>query len=464
MRDLVISMSVPHEMKNALAVESLFNTLKAENEPWLGAVFVSLPVFERLRGDHSTILYGETGSGKTALRLELKRQQGSRTFSALWMPEPIIENPATGTELAHQAMRQALRACLENVILEGQLPQRLNEPSNHVASALQWFLRNYLPFDPVFYIHSQTDQMGSEDARWYLTLLERSVPSIITEQTSLKDQIGLLLAVLRQAKYEQLWLAIDGLERWTPRQAGEQVTALMDAILSTLILFDVRGIAYKFFLPASLMGNLHGTIGVERHRAQELQLRWSVEDLHAVLTKRVEYGFSPKRASMSSVCEEGEFLNWLKEFGGNSPRAWLQFTALLIAEYQERGRRLNGVQTREFIREHPAPLRLHLERREVWLGKKCIPIGSVAEFRVLEYLFARPGKIGSLEELYYYAQAELNAVPDGADPKWVPPKTWRGAMDTLIWRLRQKIEPDPGEPLYLITHHGKGLELLHTAV
>lgn len=77
-------------MKNIPSVDSLFYTLKAENEPWLGDVFVSLPIFERLQEEHSTILYGESGSGKTAVRLELTKQAGQKTFTAFWQPEPIL--------------------------------------------------------------------------------------------------------------------------------------------------------------------------------------------------------------------------------------------------------------------------------------------------------------------------------------------------------------------------------------
>lgn len=443
------------------SIESLFNTLKAENEPWLGDVFLAQPAFKRLTENHSTILYGETGSGKTALCLELKRWQSEGIFTALWIPEPILADSARGTALAHQAMRQALRACVESLILEGRLSQRLGEPSIHIKSALQWLLQNYLPFDPVFYIQSMADHLTQDEAQWYLNLLKKTFPPIITKQTSLKDQILLLLTILRQAKYEQLWLLVDGVERWTPLQAGEQITALLDAILSTLVVFDVPGVAFKFFFPASLKRVLHETAGVERHRAEEIQLEWSTGNLQDMLEKRISYMLAPKKVSLDSLCEGGEFQNWLKEFGGNSPRDWIRFTASLIIEYQKRGKRLTTMQTREFIRQHPAPLRLHRERREVWLGKKCIPIGSAIEFRVLECLFTQPKKICSLEELYYCAQAELDTVPDGGASKWVPQKTWRGAMDTLIWRLRQKIEQNPKQPLYLITHHGKGLELLH---
>ncbi len=237
--------------------------------------------------------------------------------------------------------------------------------------------------------------------------------------------------------------------------------AFLDAVLSTLIIFDIPGVTYKFFLPASLKGRVHSTAGAERHRAEEVQLEWSMENLQAMLQKRLGYAFSSDKISLNSLCEGDEFLRWLREFGGSSPRAWLQFTAPLVAQYRKVGKRLNARQTYEFIRQHPAPLRLHYERREVWLGMKCIPIGSGAEFRALEYLFTRPGQISSLENLYYYTQLEQNTTPDKADPKWVHEKNWRGSMDTMIWRLRQKIEPDPREPLYLVTRHGKGLELLH---
>lgn len=447
-------------MTSVPPADSLFSTLKAENEPWLRDVFVSLPVFARLKEEHSVILYGAAGSGKTTLRLALKNQLDDKVFHALWMPEPLLETPAAGTTLAQQAIKQTLRACVENLILESKLPQRLGEPASPIASALQWFLQNHLPFDANFYLQSQAALLSQETLQWYRRLLEQAYPAVITAQTSLKDQITLLLLILRAAGYERLWLTMDGLERWIPRRAGEQVEALLEAVLSTLLFFDLPGVTFKFFVPASLENLLHKTSGVERHRAMELHLQWSAEDLQAMLEKRLTYTLAPKKGTLDLLCEGETFLNWLKEFGGVSPRAWLQFTAPLVAEYQKRGRKLTPIQTHEFVHQHPAPLRLDHERREVWLGQKCISIGSAPEFRVLECLAA--GKIRSLEELYYYAYKQLQAPPDQGEHDWVPPKTWRGAMDTLIWRLRQKIEPNPSKPTYLTTHHGKGLELLHT--
>jgi hypothetical protein len=451
-------------MKSAPTPDSLFSTLKAENEPWLGEVFVSLPVFERIKEERSTILYGETGSGKTAMLLALRRQKKENVFTVIWRPDPILEEPATGTALAHQAVKQALRTCVENLVLEGNLPRQLGEPAGHIAASLQWFLQNYLPFEAAFYIQDQANRLSKYDSQWYLNLLEQSLPSVVKEQASLKDQLRLLLAVLRAAKYERLWLMVDGLERWTLRQTGEQVEALLEAVLSTLVFFDLPDVVFKFFVPAQFKSVLHKTSGVERHRSGETDLVWSAEALREMLEKRLACVLPSKKASLASLCDEDEFLNWLGEYGGTSPRSWLGFAAPLIMEFQKNSKRLTTAQTQEFIRKHPVPLRLRSERREVWLGEKCIANSSMLEFRVLEFLVSRPEKLASLEELYYYIYKELNTPPGKGEPAWAHPKTWRGAMDNVLMRVRQKIEPDPKKPLYLVTHHGKGVELLHTEV
>jgi len=43
------------------------------------------------------------------------------------------------------------------------------------------------------------------------------------------------------------------------------------------------------------------------------------------------------------------------------------------------------------------------------------------------------------------------------------PKEYTGILDTIFWRLRQVIEPDPDHPIYLITERNKGMRLNHVA-
>jgi hypothetical protein len=451
-------------MMPTIPLETLFGTLKAENEPWLSDIFVSLPVFERLFEPNSTILYGEAGSGKTALRLEMTKKVGQDVFTPLWIPESFPENQPVSTALAIQAMRQALRACVEKLVGEADLPRRLGELPDWVASAMQCFLRTYLPFDPNFYVQSKEGKLNLEEIQWYLALLKKDLPPMITDNTSLNDQVRLLLSILRQAGYPQLWLCIDGLERWMPFQAGRQVENFLDAILSTTMVFDVPGAVIKFFIPAMLHDTLKSTVGVEKLRAKEIHQEWSEANLCMMLEKRLAQALGLPAFSIGSIVEGDEFLSWLKVYGGKSPREWLQLTEPFAVTFRNIGKPLSAEQARQIWRQHPPILSLDHDRREVWIGRKRISIGSVIEFRLLEYLAAHPGKICTLEELYYYAQEQLDYIPDSDHKKWAPRLTWRSAMDTLVWRLRQKIEQDPKAPLYLITHPRKGLELLHFKV
>ncbi len=71
---------------------------------------------------------------------------------------------------------------------------------------------------------------------------------------------------------------------------------------------------------------------------------------------------------------------------------------------------------------------------------------SHREFRVLQYLAERPGRIVSRDELlqavWGYREAPLTR-----------------AVDISIARLRRKIEPNPHHPLYIRTMHGDGYSL-----
>ncbi len=64
------------------------------------------------------------------------------------------------------------------------------------------------------------------------------------------------------------------------------------------------------------------------------------------------------------------------------------------------------------------------------------------ESKLLHILMSRAGELQSSE----YLQQRL----------WAQGAVVEGALRINIYRLRQKIEPDPKNPKYLITHHGRG--------
>jgi DNA-binding response OmpR family regulator len=72
---------------------------------------------------------------------------------------------------------------------------------------------------------------------------------------------------------------------------------------------------------------------------------------------------------------------------------------------------------------------------------------TTQEFKLLKYLAASAGRVVSREEL-------LNEV--WGYQSYPSTRT----VDNHVLRLRQKLEPDPGEPLFLLTMHGAGYKLV----
>jgi DNA-binding response OmpR family regulator len=68
---------------------------------------------------------------------------------------------------------------------------------------------------------------------------------------------------------------------------------------------------------------------------------------------------------------------------------------------------------------------------------------SATEFRLLEFLARHPGRVYSREQL-------LDAV--WRETRFVTPRS----VDVYVRRLREKIEPDPERPIYIVTVRGSG--------
>ena len=107
---------------------------------------------------------------------------------------------------------------------------------------------------------------------------------------------------------------------------------------------------------------------------------------------------------------------------------------------------------RALLRRHePAPQRSTLQRGELLIDPSAHSVAvsgrrvdlSALEFRLLHYLAAHPGMVFSRDQL-------LDRV--WGDDRSVTPRS----VDVYIRRLREKIEPEPEQPLYVHTVHGVG--------
>lgn len=100
------------------------------------------------------------------------------------------------------------------------------------------------------------------------------------------------------------------------------------------------------------------------------------------------------------------------------------------------------------IRESLYPsLEVDIPAGVVRLDRKPITL-SPKEFNLLALLYERKGQVCSKDEIGEAVWPEYNA------------DVYDYQIENLVRRLREKLEPDPGEPLLLVTVRGMGYKLM----
>ena len=100
--------------------------------------------------------------------------------------------------------------------------------------------------------------------------------------------------------------------------------------------------------------------------------------------------------------------------------------------------------------QHTAAAGVHDEpdrsaHREVRRGGQVVPL-TPSEFALLQALAERPGRVWSRQQL-------LDRVQGAAF------ESYERAIDSHVKNLRQKLEPDPRQPRYVLTVFGVGYKL-----
>jgi DNA-binding response OmpR family regulator len=89
------------------------------------------------------------------------------------------------------------------------------------------------------------------------------------------------------------------------------------------------------------------------------------------------------------------------------------------------------------------------ESGDVWVDGVRIPDLTNLEYRLLLLLYGRLGKICTKYEVVeaVWGEEYIDEVDDAR-------------IEKLISRLRQRLEPDPANPRYLMTVRGRGYKLV----
>ncbi len=425
---------------------AVFDSLRAEYEqPWLEQCFVPPPEFDLIAGSRSVVVFGDPGSGKTALYQALRRCLMSQVtrptrLCCEWHPQA----EANLERQLEQVLATTAEALQSHLDLRSPVWEKAPSPDKEM---LAWFIQKYRPL-------SDTARASNvQETASPITLpivrqdyLERaSTGQIITELTKALTQVGL----------QGVCVLVD------PDSLGdsEAVRKSLVYFLSTLRLFENPRFIYKLILPTALESTMSQTGGVMRRRLDRYRLRWLEHHLVSIVEKRLWLASSGQIEQLQDACKDKSLTSWLARCGGTTPRGWLKQARPLAVHYLDRHRPLTVKEWRDIRRMQPPQIWIEQAQRSVMVGHRQVQDLPETEWAILQYLYQHRERICTRDELYH--KAHLPALGSNQTMEHFLPKEYEGALNNALLRLRQAIEPDPKDPLFIVTHRGRGVKLEH---
>lgn len=459
---------------NELLGSAVFDRLQAEYETdWLPRAFVEPLGFPALQGDRSVLVLGGEGSGRTALCKQLIHLADTTEGGPLiveWQPSfPSLAGG--GLDSYRVSMQQIFAQIARSLVLGiGHHPDGFQNASAWVQETAIWFVQSYLQENKRRLLARwEEDAPAAANLAVVRRLLTGTVDAVLAPDTPERLISAELADTVQRLGWSGVWLLVDGLETWL--QIEESVlTKTLGSLLSTLELFEIPGFSLKIMAPQPLQPVLMQSGGVLRNRLAVMHLRWSQAALQSIVEARLALASGQDSFALDDLYSEDILLDWLQTNGGDSPRGWLQLVRPLADEYfaskkpkpldQSAWDRLQSPHRESLSMPYLPQLRIDLSQNRVYVGYEEIENIPPIPYQILRYLYQHPARRCSRAEIYYRVYLGLPSVPQTRGKEnWVDPVVWRSWSDTTIGRLRKIIEPDPSQPIYLITERGKGLSL-----
>ena len=305
---------------------------------------------------------------------------------------------------------------------------------------------------------------GNPQARLLLTLL-RAKPTPPTEN-AMRDPVTLVrefVDLARQSGLRAVYFLVDGLDELRLTATDPAAAAdLVIPLLAELSLMELEHTAFKFFLPAETTAALRVRRDSRLDRFPIYHLTWRDADLGQMLQLRL-MAFNESGVDSLGAISEPDISRRidadLVEMAYGSPRRLLMLGDALFAAHAARlgaGLLLNQQDWEDACRNFERifgplvpPLRVDQEMSKVFIGgDECPSRLSPTEFKLLEFLYGAGGRLCTRDEISYalLERPEYGVISDEA-------------FDSLVSRLRRKIERYPRRPVYLITERGMGYRL-----
>jgi DNA-binding winged helix-turn-helix (wHTH) protein len=423
-----------------------FDALRAEDEAWLAACFVPPTDFPLIAGARSTIVYGEEGAGKTTAYQMLLRHlrpadHPPERLTVEWSP-PLLDPAApVKSSTAQVVAEHVLSACVHELLRHiMRWPERVVAAPHDVKSTLAWFVRNYGK--------TAGEELQSD-------ILPPATHDEFLDHASIPRQVSELIKALRTIGLSGAWIlaAPDDSYEW------ENIRPGLLALTSSLNLLDHPQFVYKFVLSVAQKSDLWEASGIERRRLDLIPLRWLTAELIAIVERHLAVATGGQVGSLAQLCDDESLGDWLARTGGSTPRGWLVEVRPLVAHYFARERPLLAREWKDIRRQRPPRFAADFETGRIIVGHREVENIGAGELAVLEYLYQHRDRVCTRDELFH--KAYLPSTNPAAEKVSVRelPSEYAGTLDNALWRLRGAIEPDPKDPIYVVTRRGQGVRL-----
>jgi hypothetical protein len=274
-----------------------------------------------------------------------------------------------------------------------------------------------------------------------------------------------LVALIRRAGPKAVYVLVDNLDEFSETAIDPQmaVTTFLLPLIADLSLMETPPVAFKFFLPLEVFDTLQANPAVRFDRLKRHHLDWRDDHLVQMLRSRIQ-AFNERRiASLDAIADvdvAGRIDAQLAKWAYGSPRNLLLLGDTLLAIHCDREGDPQTLLTEKDLQEMPdrfereyGPLvpRLSIDgkQQKVLIGGRPVKDKlSPLEYDLLWFLYQNVGEVKSKDDIYLAVYQTTEGVSDEA-------------IDSLVFRLRQKIEADSRNPAYLVTQRGRGYRLMN---
>lgn len=441
-----------------------FEYLYAEpEEEWLHRAFVEPSEYGRIASTRSMLVLGPHGSGKSALchfLLRSMKAPSDKRLAVLFQPRQPAEHQSQH-ENARNYLTQIVDLTLRELLIYiGTNPDAFSQLPSWLHDTLYWLLQSHMQGHPVAVADRLQDQLQDDGAKLVRKILEKAPKYSLYKNPSETEIVREIAEVRKYLGLDSIWLFVDGFERWLDIDQTLLAEALQ-ALLSILSLFEIPGFAIKLLAPSEIESTLMTSSGILRRRLDVARLSWTDDALIKIVEKRLALLTGMSTCSLRKVAEDDRLVELLREYGGDTPRGWLDVGRPFIDYYIRKNHQqlLNGSQFEEIIKQNPPRLRIDGQFDEVYLGYKKLERVPPGPFRVLQYMLKNHHRFCGRSELYYCALNDNPKEPQQGDQEYVDPGSWKSGFDNVIYHLRKSIEPDPRNPTYILSERGKGLRV-----